>query len=376
MFHCVQGLVLLVLSSLQFADYCSGDITRTYDCEQYQPDCAYNKMLNCRYYYTYCEESEEDLLECFVADSREAFSGRLDIRLLHHSDCIRCAILTDDRNDVQAFDKYWLLNESDRETDKWRCTDESDSCFATTLDWDTLVCECSDAGDLQTTCTSRHLTAKWEDLLLRHRSLDDAGTSNQTNTVSADGPTTNTTTSTTFTRTSSTTTATTTTTMTTTGTTLTSTATSTTTLTTTMTMTATPTHATTGNNTTILSLNGTHATTTTTSSTTPSTAEEGDGSAGPLLCDRRGDPGLCEQSCSWAPSNPPAYYFSDSQCSQQGSYVYRVCVLYSYLTVCVWIVLTILAQSLRLTTKPESWFFNPRSPDENYVWRFFRLLGP
>jgi len=150
--HIFQGLTLAVLVIIMVIGDCSMDLSRTYNCANYQADCEYIKLQNCRYYYGTCAPSENDLLNCYSLEGRAAFSGRIDARLVHFSSCIRCALLAADAENAAAYDEFWLLNESDKGTDTWQCSSVADSCFGTTSTFSTIVCNCqTEATDIDFT---------------------------------------------------------------------------------------------------------------------------------------------------------------------------------------------------------------------------------
>lgn len=288
--HFFQACVLFVYWMLLFSNYCKGDLTKTYNCANYQRNCAYNKLRNCQYYYVHCNPDKAELLKCFSNADRIAFSGRMDIRLLTHDNCTRCSILADDLQNSFDEDQFWLLQESARDTDSWSCTSSLRSCFHTTQ-WNSLACTCQDS--------IRGIMS-----LEKLQSL--AGTCRRlASPEEGEGP-------------------------------------------------ASP-----------------PASAPALRSSAARRAEAEDSES----TDVSGDP-LPEQACKWAPGNPPAYFFSEDHCDQQGSYVFRFSLLYVYLACCSWFLLTLVGQAVRILSHPEPWFFNPRSAHEGLGWRFLRLMGP
>ena len=82
------------------------------------------------------------------------------------------------------------------------------------------------------------------------------------------------------------------------------------------------------------------------------------------------------QQCSWGNPTIADYFYDISQCSQSGSLVYRLSMLYVYFAGCSFAVSTIFGQIVRLLLNPEPWFFNPQSADENFIFKFLRLVAP
>ncbi|CAE7462256.1 unnamed protein product [Symbiodinium natans] len=82
------------------------------------------------------------------------------------------------------------------------------------------------------------------------------------------------------------------------------------------------------------------------------------------------------QQCSWGPPSIADYAFESTQCSQTGSLVYRLSMLYIYFAGCIYAVFTILGQIVRVMLNPEPWFFNPQTPDESIIFRFLRKVAP
>eukprot|EP00439_Symbiodinium_sp_Y106_P041753 s1506_g5.t1 len=99
------------------------------------------------------------------------------------------------------------------------------------------------------------------------------------------------------------------------------------------------------------------------------------------------------------------YAFESTQCSQTGSLVYRLSMLYIYFAGCIYAVFTILGQIVRnfgcngrakrpespteptraylqfclrpmVMLNPEPWFFNPQTPDESIIFRLLRKVAP
>merc|ERR1712139_44720 len=85
---------------------------------------------------------------------------------------------------------------------------------------------------------------------------------------------------------------------------------------------------------------------------------------------------LTAQECTWGVTTPEDYWFVTEDCGQHGSFLYRIALLYEYIAGCVWMAVTFLSQIVRVTSRPEPWFFNPQAPNEGRFWRFCRLIGP
>jgi hypothetical protein len=85
---------------------------------------------------------------------------------------------------------------------------------------------------------------------------------------------------------------------------------------------------------------------------------------------------ITEQQCTWGYTDNSDYYFGTDDCDQHGSFLYRVALLYEYVAGCLWVCTTFLGQIVRVTSRPEPWFFQPASPNEGIFWRWFRRLGP
>lgn len=88
------------------------------------------------------------------------------------------------------------------------------------------------------------------------------------------------------------------------------------------------------------------------------------------------DTDLCQQECTWAPITDPGFYFPKENCQQAGSFLYRYCLMYCYSFGCGWLVMTLVGVLVRITAKPETWFFNPRDANECFIWQWLRVLGP
>ncbi|CAK9061538.1 unnamed protein product [Durusdinium trenchii] len=85
---------------------------------------------------------------------------------------------------------------------------------------------------------------------------------------------------------------------------------------------------------------------------------------------------VTSQQCSWGNPSIEDYFFESSQCTQAGSLVYRLSMLYIYFAGCSYAVFTIFGQIVRLLLNPEPWFFNPVTADENCIFKFLRKVAP
>lgn len=273
--HLLQACLLVIFAIFLFDEICLGDLPKTYNCAAYKADCAQNKLVNCLYHYENCLIDSKQALQCFNSEFREGFSGRLDVRLLHSNYCVRCEILKGDAEDIANDDEFYILDEGDRGTDFWKCSDTAISCFYTRV-WATIVCNCQSTAlnilepnlykEMSESCENRRL----------------ASSTNTSNFALA-------------------------------------------------------------------------------SPRRRSQVVEPD----PVY----------EQSCAFAPDEP-TYYYSAERCQQQGSYLYSNSLLYCYLSGSSWIVFACIGQVVRVTSRPEPWFFNPRQPGESIMWKVLRLMGP
>lgn len=363
--HIVQLGILLGLWYMVMTSYCKGEFHKVWNCRNYFSNCAYNKLKNCRYYYHHCEVNTELFENCWVAEERSAFSGRMDIRLLTHDACTRCEVLKSDFNLATEDDAFFLLEESDRGTENWKCKDDADSCFSTGA-FSAIACSCAQtAADilsaeaitaLKGTCANAPVPApaaggrrlqdiynitgplpcwlgnatacpsllrkesrvfashkasaarSWPTHFSHGRELQGNGTANGAGSGGATGNGTGT-----------------------------------------------------GGN-----VNPAEPANTTAAPTEPAPT------LAPVV---QADP-ITEQQCGWGPSQPEDYWFGAEDCFQQGSFMYRTALLYLYLAVCTWLAVTFIGQIVRVTSRPEPWFFQPQAPNEGRFWKLCRLLGP
>eukprot|EP00927_Polykrikos_kofoidii_P012054 TRINITY_DN15177_c0_g1_i1.p1 TRINITY_DN15177_c0_g1~~TRINITY_DN15177_c0_g1_i1.p1 ORF type:complete len:507 (+),score=75.58 TRINITY_DN15177_c0_g1_i1:125-1645(+) len=183
-FISILGMVVVVVQGT-----CFYQLSKTMNCEAYSPDCEYNKVRNCQYYFYYCwptmAAAADPLVAAMVPDfvsgcytvgakeksvtdpttntavtitaSRDKFSGLVDIRNLPVSRCLRCKMLEDDSKSSDT-SRFSLLNVTVEAKDSSAtsgnstaatpaglgegeaCTD-SGACFRTALSADSIA-EC------------------------------------------------------------------------------------------------------------------------------------------------------------------------------------------------------------------------------------------
>eukprot|EP00933_Yihiella_yeosuensis_P006388 TRINITY_DN111089_c0_g1_i1.p1 TRINITY_DN111089_c0_g1~~TRINITY_DN111089_c0_g1_i1.p1 ORF type:complete len:504 (+),score=48.52 TRINITY_DN111089_c0_g1_i1:120-1631(+) len=313
--HFFQGCMLLGSWYMMVMGYCKGDLALTSKCTNFQPTCAYNKVRNCQYYYGFCSPNQTQLLKCFEAEGREGFSGRMDARLLTNDHCIRCTVLKMDMKLTKSQDMFWLLDDSKKGTDDWKCLESATECFHT-MAWTNIGCDCKEtyasvvspkwASSLK--CSSRRLELA-QHLYSSESSLSEFGVDllvskymNESVPHSRE------------------------------------------------------------------KLQHRNETKKNISGTLLRRLQASVPPVGPAA--------VTKQACSWAPGGIAEYFYDENQCEQAGSFAYRFSLLYTYFAGCIWITLSVLGQMVRLMSTPEPWFVQPRSDNEGYIFRFLRLVGP
>lgn len=369
-FQLVQFVILGVLWYTVLFYYCKGQFAKVWNCRNFFSNCAYNKLKNCRYYYRHCVANDALLTKCWVSEERKAFSGRMDIRLLTHDNCTRCQILAADFGKATDSDTYFLLEEADKGTENWKCKTNAQSCFSTSS-MSAIACECTKTANdifsteamtaLTGTCTTSRRLQDYEPAFPRPCWLGNvtacpsiareekrvlasfqaaAAAARQSLQRALPEP----------------------------------------------------------SRRPVLTRqslkkgmsgdlqqsdrrlqNETNATNGTGNATASTAAPEVVSTAAPTQTVTpqavQGAP-ITAQQCDWGPTTPEDYWFGAEDCTMQGSYLYRTALLYLYLGIVIWIGICFVGQMVRITSKPEPWFFQPAAPNENRFWRCCRKIAP
>lgn len=85
---------------------------------------------------------------------------------------------------------------------------------------------------------------------------------------------------------------------------------------------------------------------------------------------------VTRQECVWGYQDDPSFFFAADACSQPGSLLYLFVLLFTYISGCLIIPLTVIGQAIRVTTMVEPWFVNPRAAHPSVIERFLSLGGP
>ena len=128
--HFLMIIVIGILSIFFFTGSCKMGLFASYDCKNFQHDCGYNQLKNCRFYYSQCmnedgqtglphaysntSEFQDLVFQCQNVAVRARFSGKYDIRHVVSAgaapaNCMRCWLLHYDCLDMH-------INEVDQVT--------------------------------------------------------------------------------------------------------------------------------------------------------------------------------------------------------------------------------------------------------------------
>lgn len=377
--HFIQLIVWMIfVSDLQVKYQCRGDTTYSYDCANAQNDCAYTQLLNCRYYHGSKDcgapseviseggevTGESPLLSCFNPEFRSSFTGSVDIRLISDSTCMRCNLLSLDLETKDVND-FGLSDHQVEPQSAWCMEADSTTCFKLkAVHILPLFCSCPRDMGSRVTQDQRDKYGLNPENCANFESARRLGMlPNYTKefpneyvtmpTAIPTGPEPKVRPEKTWVH---------------------------------PVPEASPLQAPqrklvaqemTKNETVGLLVEYFDLL----QSTNPVMEDDYFGISHLWDIDEvcstgTDDSDLCTQECDWAPQTYPDFFFEKANCEQPGSWLYRHCMMYCYSFMCGWLVMTLVGVIVKISAKPETWFFNPHEANELFFWQWLRILGP
>jgi len=336
--HLFQIVILWTIWGIMTDNTCRGELALTYNCANFEEGCGYNKLKNCQFYYTFCSADETLAQQCFNVDGRSEFSGRMDVRLLSFSTCARCAVLAADKANPIDSDEFWLLDEEDRyDPSVYPCSQALDTCFYTTeAVWSTIACDCPDFKNYLN--LTEDTVSTWWTARSASCSRRLEGQHKQSQEVFRDGA---------------------------------------------KTEEILPDQMLVDVETDAADMPGFSKRETEMSLPDDPWGWRMEEAASRRRREEAGRPdrgllglGLDSQACSWAPQSISEFFFPSGACHQAGSFVYRLGLIYVYLSGSLMIVTIGVGQTVRVMCSTEPWFFSPSVGKESWFKKFLRMAGP